>query len=99
MITWTERPTWNQLMVLLRSVRWELTIKLPQLQFANRTSLWAEPEITWAPSICSLGAALRLRPLSRDLHRHSGHAARRRVLMKCLTADGSSSAATQPKKA
>lgn len=71
---------------------------IPQLQLADRTSLWAEPEMTSAPGICSLGAALRLRPLSRDLHRHSGHAARRSILMKRLTADGSSSAAIQPKK-
>lgn len=54
--------------------------------------------MTSAASICSLGAALRLRPLSRDPHRHSGHAACRSVLMKRLTADGSSSAAIQPKK-
>lgn len=71
---------------------------IPQLQLADRTSLWAEPEMTSAPGICSLGAALRLRPLSRDPHRHSGHAARRSILMKRLTADGSSSAAIQPKK-
>lgn len=72
-------------------------MKLPQLQLANRTTLWTGPEMTSAPSICSLGAALRLRPLSRDPHRHSGHAARRSVLMKRLTADGSSSATIQPK--